>query len=548
MIVQAPAPDEKPWATLGPAVVKWIQDNLVHGPGDLLGEPVRLDPEQAGFIYRLYELFPHGHHDEGRRRFDRCVMSLRKGLSKTELAALIAIAELHSEAPVRCVGWEKHGRVWLPVGSGLKDPFIAMVAYTEEQTEELAYGAALKIVRHNECKVRADFDAGQDRIVRKDGTGKLVALASSPNSTDGARTTFQHFDETHRFNISKLKKAHGTMLANIPKRKLADAWSLETTTAFTPGEASIAEASMDYAEAIIHGKVANASFFFFHRAAGQEHDITTTKGLHAAVVEATGPSALAWSNLSKIEAQFGDPTQDRSYLERVWLNRLVRSADRAFDFELWKAMTKAGMTIPKGAGVTIGFDGARHRDATAIVITEISTGFQILWGLWEQPFGPDGEGWSVPEDEVSAKIAEAFKYFKVWRLYADPPYWETTVDKWAGEFTEERVIKWATNQESRMGPAVRAYANALRDGDVSHGGDDRFSRHIGATYRRTVNVRNDKGEYEPFWVLQKERKDSPNKIDAAVAAVLSWKARLDALVVGMGKVRQARSMEVLVCG
>lgn len=545
MILMVPKHDAKAkaWPTLGPYVCDFIERYLVHGPGDMLGEPVKLDDEKRGLIYAWYEVFPKKHPRAGRRRYKRVAWSVRKGLAKTELAALLAAVELSPWGPVRTVEWDRKG---YPIGGPVRDPYIPMVAYTEEQTEELAYGALRVIL--TESPIAKDFDIGLERIMRTDGHGKAEALASSPNAADGARTTFQHFDETHRFSLPRLRKAHETMLANIAKRKTADAWSLETTTAFAPGEKSVAESSMEMAEAILAGKAKDDAFFFFHRAASDEHDLTTAKGAKAAVVEATGPAAIGWAgDLDEIVRQIlNPPGGDRSYVERVWTNRLVRSADRAFDFERWKALAKPGYVIPKGAGVTLGFDGARHRDATAIVITEIMTGFQLLWGLWEQPFGEAGKldaEWSVPEDEVSAKMAEAFKHFKVWRLYADPPYWESTVDKWAGEFTEERVIKWTTQTESRMGPAVRAYANAMRDGDVSHDGDARFARHIGATYRRTVNVRNDKGEYEPFWVLQKERRDSPNKIDAAVAAVLSWRARLDALQAGMasGKGMNARA-------
>ena len=73
----------------------------------------------------------------GRRRFKRVGISLAKGLAKTELAAWIAACELHPEAPVRCVGWDKKGN---PIGGPVTDPYIPMVAYTEEQSDELCYG------------------------------------------------------------------------------------------------------------------------------------------------------------------------------------------------------------------------------------------------------------------------------------------------------------------------------------------------------------------------------------------------------------------------
>ena len=63
----------------------------VHGPGDLLGEPVDLTDEERVFLYRAYEVYPKGHRLEGRRRFKRVVYSRRKGAGKTALAQFIAV-------------------------------------------------------------------------------------------------------------------------------------------------------------------------------------------------------------------------------------------------------------------------------------------------------------------------------------------------------------------------------------------------------------------------------------------------------------------------
>src|SRR5690554_3203767 len=150
--------DEEEYPTLGPLVCDWMEDNLVFGPGDLRGEPLVLDDEQRAFIYRFYELWPEGHPQEGRRRFRRCAISVAKGLRKTELAALVAAAELHHDAPVRFDGWDGKGN---PLGRPVRDPFIVMVAYTEEQSDELAYGALRAILL--ESRIRGDFDIGLER-------------------------------------------------------------------------------------------------------------------------------------------------------------------------------------------------------------------------------------------------------------------------------------------------------------------------------------------------------------------------------------------------
>lgn len=513
---------ENPYPTLGPAVCQFIEAYLVHGPGDLRGERAKLDIEKSGLIYRMYEVFPPDHPQAGRRRFKRVAVSLRKGSAKTEFAAWIAAVELHPEGPVRCIGWDEDGN---PMGGPVTDPYIPMVAYTEEQSEELAYGALRVIL--GESSVAGDFDIGLERIMRRSGDGKAVALATAPDARDGARTTFQHFDETHRFTLPRLKAAHRTMMANLPKRRLADAWSLETTTAPAPGEGSVAEDTMEYARAVADGRTTDAKLFFFHREARDGYDLTKPEQIRAAVLEASGPIA-EWSDIDGIVDQWNDPTTDRAYLERVWLNRLVRASDKVFDVERWKELAQP-REVPDGDLITLGFDGARYHDSTALVATHVESGYQWLLGLWECP--PGVQKWEVPAHEVTAAVAGAMQRWNVWRLYADPPYWETTVADWAGEYGEKRVLAWRTNRWTPMAYAIRSFENAIAAGEVTHDGSRDFARHLGNACRRPLTTRDDQGK--PLYAISKERPDSPFKIDAAVAAILSWEARKDALTDGV---------------
>jgi len=519
--------------SLGGQVCDFIEEHLVFGPGDLLGQPARLDDEKRALIYRMYEIFPRGHALAGRRRFRRVAISLRKGTAKTELAAWIAACELHPDGPVRCSGFDAHGE---PIGVGVVDPYIPMVAYTEEQSDELAYGALRSILEHSE--LADDFDIALERILRIGGDGKAVSLSNSPDARDGARTTFQLFDETHRLNSPRLKAAHRTMLANLPKRKLADAWSLEITTAPAPGEGSVAEDTMAYARQVADGAIVDSRLFFFHRQASDAHDLATVAGVRAAVLEASGPAA-AWSDIDGICEQWRDPTADRTYLERVWLNRLVRASERAFDIERWAALADADYLPANGATITLGFDGARWHDATALVGTEVLTGFEWLLGLWEKP--ENIEHWEVPVEDVNAVVAEAFARWDVWRLYADPPYWESAVAEWAGKYGEERVVEWWTNRWKPMAYAVRSFNSAIAAGDILHDGNAHLTRHLGNAVRKVLPQRDDEGK--PLWTIYKERPDSPHKIDAAMAAVLSWEARNDAVTSGAGGRRRVSTYE-----
>lgn len=521
-----PALDEEPWPTLGPQVQAWIEENLVFGPGDLRGQPYRVAPDFAAWLWRAYEVFPPNHPRAGKRRFKRVGISERKGTAKTEKAAIVAAVESHPDGPVRCDGFDAYGQ---PVGRSVNDPYIPLVAYTQDQTEELAFGALYVIL--SESVVADDYDIGLERILvlndRGKAAGKVVPLAGSPNARDGARTTFQHFDETHRLILENLRKAHRTMLANIPKRPMADPWSLETTTCFTPGEGSVAEDTMQYGKDIAAGKVKDPRLFFFHRQAGDDHDLTTRDGRTAAVVEASGPAA-EWSDIDSIVAQWDEPDADPAYLERVWLNRPRPSTAQAFDAALWVGLV-SDVGIPWRAKVTLGFDGSRFHDTTALVATDLLTGYQELTGFWD-PADHDGE---IPESEVDDVVNEAFRKWRVLRFYADPPYWETAVDRWAGKWGSKRVTKWWTNRPKPMSFALKAYSNAMKSREISHDGDPRFAQHIGHAWRHELNLVDDQGK--KLWVIRKERPDSPNKIDIVMAGALSWEARRECIAAGLAK-------------
>ncbi len=520
-VLMVPDDGKTYWPSLGELVCDWIEENLVYGPGDLRGEPAKLDQEKRALVYRIYEVYPEGHRQAGRRRFKRVGISLAKGLAKTEFAAWLAAAELHPAAPVRCTGFDRHGN---PLGGPVTDPYVPLVAYTEEQSDELCYGALKCILE--EGPLRDDFDIGIERIMRKGGDGKAVSLAAAPSSRDGARTTFSVFDETHWWTMQRLKKAHQTMLANLPKRRIADAWALEITTAPEPGTGSVAEATMDYAKAVEAKKVKDSRLFYFHRQASDKHNLTTVKGVRAAVVEASGKAA-SWRDIEGIVQLWKDPTTDRAFWERVYLNRLVRGSMQAFDVELFKSLASESQ-VKDGDPIALGFDGAIFRDSTALIATHVETGYQWVIGIWERPHGD--EEWKVPEQDVNDCIEAMFQRYEVLRLYADPPYWQSWIAQWIGKYGKEIVVEWYTNRRRPMTHALENYDTAMKQKALSHAGDETLTRHIANCYRHDLPQRDEEGK--PQWLIRKERSDSPHKIDAAMAAVLSWEARTDAIAAG----------------
>lgn len=523
MQLTVPPMGDVPNPTLGDRVCEFIEERFVYGPGSLKGQPAKLNSDQRFVLYRAYEVWPRGHPRAGKRVFNRCGISVRKGSAKTELMAWVAGAELHPEAPVRFDGFESDGS--LRQGRPVTDPYIPLMANTKDQVEELAYGALMFIL--GECPDADMFDIGLDRIIRfgfdGEADGKAVPIAGAPNARDGARTTFQGIDEPHRLYLPRHKEAIETMIANLPKRPLEDPWMLSCTTAGQPGQDSVAEDEYFEAEAIFRGQVERPAFFFFHRQASDGYDMDRFEDRVAAITEASGPDVAAWSDIEGIASQWDRPKADKTYLERVWCNRWTQMAAQGFDVKKWRALELPGESIPLRSRVVLGFDGARMRDATALVMVDVDTGFAQLEGLWERPDDAE-EDWEVPEAEVTAKLHELMKRYRVLRMYCDPPHWNNTVGEWSVTYGDI-VQEWWTNRQRAMTNAISLFIQAIDSGRVSHNGDPDLTRHIGNAGRRSINLLDERGER--LWILSKLH--PTRKFDAAMALVLAWQARLDVL-------------------
>jgi hypothetical protein len=526
-VLLVPKDDGIKYPTLGPLIAKYIEDNLVFGPGSLQGEPAKLDDEKYGLLCAAYQLYPQGHEFEGMRRHHRVAWELRKGRAKTEFAAWVTACELSPDAPVRFDGWDKNGN---PYGRPVNAPFIPMMAAAEEQVQELAYGVLKWILEHSP-NINSYFDIGLERIVRVgwDGTedGVAMAVSNAPATRDGARTTFQHFDEPHRLHLPLQRQAHDTMTENLPKRMMEDPWSLYTSTAGSPGQGSIQEDIRAEAEKIDKGEKENNGFFFFSRWAGPEHNDLSTKELRIkAISDATGPCG-EWGKgqFAFISSLYEVEGTDRAYWERVWLNRW-RQGDASM-FNMLKVQSLRGVEIPRDAFVVTGFDGARRKDSTALVVTDIDTGMQQLVGCWE--YDENVPDWEVDQHDVSQTLADVRSRYEHWKMFGDPPYWTEQLADWAALYPDEIVEFW-TNQQRRMAYTIRAYLEALESGACRIVGSDKqidtLLRHMGNAGKKELNIVDDQGK--PLYIMTHAEGRLADKYDAAMAGCLSWAACLEA--------------------
>lgn len=507
--------------SLGWDVAEWIESTLTVPDGEQQGSPLHLTDEQLAFIVRLYRL----DSKTGRRRdYRRACLVRPKGWGKSPFLAAVALAEL--AGPVVPDGFDADGE---PVGRPRATPWIQVASVSEDSTDN-TWSSLYQMAQDGSIADHVPgFDVGITRIFLPGG-GRCEPVASASGSREGQRITFSVMDETHLWIPSN----GGVKLAATLRRNLAKMGgvSVETTNAPFLGEQSVAEATI---EACRRGGVPARGVLFDHREA-PETDLADTAALRKALRGVYGDAS--WIDIERLIEEIADPDTDPDDARRFYLNQVRAAADRAFDREKWKLLARDDGPPPKRTPIVLGFDGSRFDDATALVGTVIATGYQFVLGLWEKPAGPAGEDWEVPSDEVDAAVRDAFEHYKVWRLYADPPYWESNVAAWAGRYGRERVIEWWTHRDRQVAYALAAYRLAMTTDELAHDGDPAMARHIGNAVRRKSRARDEDGK--PMWTIGKPARQSPYKIDAAMAGCLSWEARRDAVAAGQANTTRRR--------
>lgn len=240
-----------------------------------------------------------------------------------------------------------------------------------------------------------------------------------------------------------------------------------------------------------------------------------------------------WVDLDRIDLEVEALLEhDPAQAERYFLNRIHAGESVAFDAAKWAAGSRPGAAVPAGELIVIGVDGARFDDALGIVATDVVTGFQWPLAIIERPpNAPDGYEHDL--SVANQALVDAFARYDVWRVYIDPEKIEHLVDIWQGRWGEQRVVKWYMSRLRQTAWSVRNYRAAIGAGDLTHDGDETLTRHVGNARRMPTNVKDDDGR--PLFSIQKDRPGSPNKIDGAAAAVISWEARGDAIAVGAKK-------------
>lgn len=545
-LITAPGADRS--RSLGWLATWWIETLVIQGPGDVQGEPIVHGDEFTGFIVDAYAL-----DEKGRRMHDTAFFSRPKGCNKSGLAAELVLFE--ALGPSRFDGWAKGGETFEflghvytyqkgeAMGRPVKYPYVRIMATEENQTgntfdmvyQNLSDGPLSELkaygMRVNRAKIDLPFG------------GEIVPSTAGSASKDGGKETFVVFDESHLYNTNELRQMYSTVTRNLNKRKkIAETWALETTTMYLPGEESVAENTYNYAQQIMETfkllaegerrkvKVRRARLLFDHRW-GEIVDMDDEEALTAAIEDAYG-EAMNWNSVEGIVDDLYDPRRTPEESRRYFLNALTEAHNAwvtpqhlARCVALGEKLQVSLEDIKPGEKISLGFDGALTRDATALVGCRISDGALFSVKISERPDGPEAEGWVVDQVAFDAKVAWCFETFEVVTFFADPPHWQDWLEKWEREFGETKLVvkatpgsflKWWTKRDTQMALALERLHQAIELGVVPISPHPVLVRHL-------TNAR--RWERRGGTVIGKDTKNSTKKIDAAMAATLAYEAR-----------------------
>ncbi|WP_240044708.1 terminase large subunit [Streptomyces alboflavus] len=510
-----PAGVPKPTETLGYQVIRWCSTYIVQPDGDRAGEPWKFTPEQLRFVLWFYAINP-----DGTWKYTAATLRRAKGWGKTPLLAALAIVEFLG--PCRFSHFDSFG---LPVGKPVPLPVVQVGATALDQTEQ-TMDFIRGLLSESPAESVYGLDIGKTIVQFKSGKpGSIKPKATAGRTNEGNRPTFALMDEVHHWVGSNGgPDFYQTLKRNIEKTAKSGSRWVCTTNAYNPNEESVAQ--------IIHeSEMVAKSYWLYDCLEGsiEVDGLRDEARVRAALVEAYGDAT--WADIEGLTRTilYDRTTPDSTYL-RYYLNQIAESSDGWMSKTEWDACLDEDDPIQPGDLIAVGFDGSIRGDSTALCGVRLRDAKVFVLGLWERPEKAP-EDWEVDVLAVEAAIAKAFKTYRVAWMYADPPYWQENIGRWALEHGEDVVFEFWTNKPTRMAAATERFRTAAMVGDLKHGGDYRLTRHVLNAVTREV----------PQGILiTKDSPRSKRKIDAAVAAIIALEARADAIADGRLNQRRSR--------
>ncbi|WP_207222646.1 hypothetical protein [Herbihabitans rhizosphaerae] len=514
--------------TLGWQVLRWTYRNMRLPDGDNAGDPWVFTSEQARFVLWFYAV-----DETGRFVYRNACYRRMKGSGKDPLGAAIAAVELCG--PARFSHFDSQGD---PVGKPHSAPWIQVAAVSQFQTRNTMQLFASLFAP--ECVTEHGIDLGKE-IIHSTRGGRIEAVATSPRAMEGNRPTFVLQNETHHWiSTNGGHDMNDVIRRNLAKARGGSARALSITNAHNPGEDSVAEREWDTYQKMVAGKTRSSGFLYDSLEAPPGTDMSDPNSLRAGLLAARGDST--WLDVDGLMNEIWLPQTLPSQARRFYLNQIVAAEDALVTAQEWDLNQDETLLLLDGEEITLGFDGGKTDDATALVAVRVEDRAVFPLLIAEKPTGPEGEGWEVDREMVNGYVHSAFARYTVVGFFADLALWETYVDSWAADYGQRLKVKAAGRHAvaldmrgnlQRLTVGTERVVTGVRDGDLIHNGNTDLRRHV-------LNARRRPNQYGVSF--GKEHRESSRKVDAFAALQLADMARAELL--GKGRVERKTGIVV----
>lgn len=523
-----------PERTLGWGILNWWANYLRSPDGRGFFLPTL---EQTRFALHLYAVNEDGTYTYPSATLRRC-----KGWGKNPFSAAIALAELCG--PVSFSHFDLRGE---PVGKERFAAWVTAVACSHDQTRNLFSMFPVLITD----KLRQQYKLEVCKTIIYSGAGgRIESCTASATSLEGNRPTFVIQDETQLWQESN----GGHALANAISgnvTKVHGSRKLSLCNAHIPGEDSVAERDYDAFQLVKAGQAFDVGVLYDSLEAPADTPVSEIPSLkddpqgyelgvaklREGIEVARGDSV--WLPVDEILDAVMDVRNPVTESRRKHLNQLNAAEDSWIAPYEWDAVADPAAVLAKGERVTLGFDGSKSGDWSALVACRIDDGCLFLIKAWN----PEVYGGEVPRTDVDAVVRSCFERFDVVAFRADVHMFESYVDAWGRDF--KRVLKVNASPgnpvafdmrgqvKKRFALDCERFLDAVLEREMTHDGNPVLRQHV-------LNARRNPTNFDAV-TIRKASKDSSKKIDAAVCGVLAFGARQEYLMS-----RKARSRRVSV--
>jgi hypothetical protein len=499
--------------------------NLLLPGGPNAGTPFVPTQEQFRFLAWWYAI-----GEDGRFVYRSGLLRRMKGWGKDPLAAAMALAELCG--PVQFSHWED-GQ---PVGKLRHAAWVQIAAVSQDQTRTTF--TLFPAMASAKLKADAGLDLNKTIIYTRNG-GMIEGVTSSPLALEGKRPTFVIKNETQWWIETNDGHTMAEVIAgNVDKAAYGNCRSLSICNAHVPGQDSDAEREYEAWQHVQAGNAIDTGLLYDALEAPAGTPISEipspkedpegyelgVKRLHEGLGVARGDSV--WLDIPTIVASVLDIRRPISESRRKFLNQINAAEDSWIAPHEWDACQQ-DVTLEPGDRITLGFDGSKSSDYTALVACRVSDGGLFPLRVWN-PANFDDE---IPKADVDGMVDWAFARFDVVAMRADVKEFESYVDQWSRKYKKKMVVNASPTHpiafdmrgnQKRFALDCEKFLDAVYEQELTHNGAAVLRQHV-------LNAHRHPTIYDAI-SIRKASKDSSRKIDAAVCAVLAFGARQDVLM------------------